>query len=316
MRVSEVAPTLSAMWAPPVAGEGKLPQDFRASQLNLVLHMGLDTSAEEARARFLTATEFAQLYPCRIIVLCPMGRERSDRLLDARLFAQCFVGDDLREMCCIEALMLGYPTREAGFLTGQISTWLEGDLPTYHWLNRVPAERINDNHLEFMKMCRRIVIDSAVESYALDAVQWPDASRVSDLAHARMLPVRQSLGQYLSSVSPERLVDGLKGVTILHTENTGAEARQLMRWTLARLEACAQRSGAELNTTTQVVMHSKDALEMRWVYGNEHKFFNWSLEFSRGEAVVEAALGGAASQSTLSAKLLSPGKALSEALFF
>ena len=116
------------------------PSEFRASQMNVVLHFGLDVTPEDAKLRFDALIRFAQRYPSRIIVLCPTRELQSG--MSAKLFSQCYIGETHREMCCCEALLLGYKSEDVGYLANQVSIWLEGDLPTYHWLSGVPSAQL------------------------------------------------------------------------------------------------------------------------------------------------------------------------------
>ena len=75
--------------------------------MNVVLHFGWEVTAEQAQERFNALLTFAQRYPSRIIVLCP-SRAITDGSMRAKLFSQCYIGDSHREMCCCEALLLGY----------------------------------------------------------------------------------------------------------------------------------------------------------------------------------------------------------------
>jgi hypothetical protein len=316
MHVSEVTERLSSMWQTGDAEQGGLPQDFRASQLNLVLHLGLRTSAQEARACFDTAINFAQTKPCRIIVLCPMGREPSDRLLEAKLFAQCFVGNGLRQMCCCEALILGYPTRESGFLTNQIANWLEGDLPIYHWFNRIAAARIGSVHSGFLQLVRRVLVDSAIEGEGfISDVDWPHPSRVRDLAYARLLPVRQALGQFLSAYCASTLVSGLKRIQLGHAPTMAAEAASLKAWAMARLEACAKAAEQTLEAQVELKASPEACLSLKLEYAGA-KHLHWHLRQDQEASVIEGELAGQRFSQPLPAHCLSPEAALSEAIFF
>ncbi|MEM9227766.1 MAG: glucose-6-phosphate dehydrogenase assembly protein OpcA, partial [Verrucomicrobiota bacterium] len=274
------------------------------------------TSLEEAQERFNTAIAFAQRYPCRIVVLCPMGREPSDRLLEGKLFAQCYVGESIRQMCCCEALMLGYPTRQAGFLSNQVSTWLENDLPTYHWFNRVPGERIGQMHMEFVKRCRRVVYDSDVEVSDFREIDWPRPQGVIDLAYARILPVRQTLGQFLSRYDTSKLVGGLKKVQARFSGPRQGEACNLLRWTQTCLEGCAQESGVPL--TAEFGWKEVDAansLEIEWTY-EDSRHFLWVHEKEGLDATITADFGSGRISTPMQVALLAPDAALAEALFF
>ncbi|WP_309399824.1 glucose-6-phosphate dehydrogenase assembly protein OpcA [Cerasicoccus maritimus] len=317
MPVSEVSPMLSSMWSEqfdPTAGNAS---EFRASQMNIILHFGLKTSLEEAKARFDDAIEFAQKYPCRIITLCPMGRERSDRLLQGKIFSLCYIGESMRDQCCTEAVILGYPTREAGFLSSQVSIWLENDLPTYHWFNRIPAERITEMHMDFVKRCRRVIYDSSIEmedGNDLTGIDWPRKEGVIDLAWARLLPVRQSLGQFLSSVEPSRLIDGLQKVEARGKVSHQGEAANLVKWCRECLASCAK--GAELSVEFATGdCPEEHLLELEWTY-NDGKHLFWTLQADGSGAQVTADFGKGRRSAPMQAKLLSGDKALAEAMFF
>lgn len=322
MPVAKVTETLSGMWAGRQEGEPRAPSEFRASQMNLILHFGLKTTVEEALERFRACIEFAQQYPCRIIVLCPMGRAASKRLLQGKLFAQCFIGDDLRAMCSCEALMVGYPTRQAGFLSNQVSVWIENDLPTYHWLNRVPAERIRDMHMDFIQRCRRVIIDSSIEEPELEQLNWPKNTVIRDLALARILPVRQSLGQFLSSFSPQQLVRNLVSVEVLHAEGLAGEGRHLLQWCRNCLQACsAAANGTSAGNGTAYRLTQTTAerclLQLKWTYapGNAASL-EWLQQSRDGNSRLQACLDGQCHDILLQSALSRWPKTLSEALFF
>lgn len=318
MQVSEFSPMLSKMWAVKVEPGQKPPSEFRASQMNVVLHLGLRTPPEEAHERFQTVIDFAQKYPCRIIVLCPMGREPSDRLLEGKLFSQCYIGDDMRDMCCIEAIIVGYPTREAGFVSNSVSVWLENDLPTYHWFNRVPAERIEQNHMDFVKHTRRVIYDSSIETEDFSKIPWPRPEAAIDLAHARILPVRQNIGQFLSSFAPEKLIDGLKSVVVRHNERRVGEANNLLAWASSCLKACANNNKAEVKAEFNCVECSEDAencLELEFSYTNNSHFL-WTHKTGCDVASVTADYGSGRISVPMQVSFLKGEKALTEALFF
>ncbi len=210
--VREVTSRLASMWDSDPSTEHL---ESRASQMNVVLHFGLDVTDEEARERFDALIRFAQRYPSRIIVLCPT-RADLEGAMESKLFSQCYIGDSHREMCCCEALMLRYKSEDFGYLANQVSIWLEGDLPTYHWFSGVPAKRIEKYFGNLLQGVRRCVYDSSVESGDLSKLNWPDPSRVGDLAKARLLPARQAIGQFISGYSIESLCEGLQAVRVRH----------------------------------------------------------------------------------------------------
>lgn len=322
MPVSEVMDTLAHMWDAVAEGDEKPVSDFRASQLNLILHFGLKTSEQEASARFGDAIRFAQRYPCRIIVLCPEGREAADMdELEGKLFSQCYIGsDNLRSMCCCEALMLGYPTRDASYLDNMVSIWLENDLPTYHWFNRVPAERIRDTHLSFLSSCKRIIYDSSVEEAGFsEAVPWPKGSIIRDLAVARMLPVRQSVGQFLSGYEPAALIDGLQSVVVAHRPGLDGECAHLLGWQRRALDECrslvADTGKAIGYSCRELDAADETQFGVEWQYDGE-RYFRWSLNPEKAVATVDANFGKGPISFPAPVRLLSPDQALAEAMFF
>ncbi|WP_269541792.1 glucose-6-phosphate dehydrogenase assembly protein OpcA [Cerasicoccus fimbriatus] len=317
MPVSEVSPMLSSMWSSQFDPKLGAASEFRASQMNIILHLGLKTSPEEAKERFDAAIEFGQKYPCRIVVLCPMGRERSDRLLQGKIFSMCYIGESLRDQCCVEAVILGYPTREAGFLSSQVSIWLENDLPTYHWFNRIPAERITQMHMDFVKRCRRVIYDSTVEmedANDLTSIEWPRPEGVIDLAWARLLPVRQSLGQHLSSIEPARLIDGLQKVEARAVATHKGEAANLVKWCRECLTSCTKDSQLDVEFVTGNCP-DEHALELEWTYSNGHHLL-WTLNAEGHGAQITADFGLGRTSAPMHVELLSGEKALAEAMFF
>lgn len=314
--VREVTSRLASMWE---MGPSNSQLEFRASQMNVVLHFGLDVSEEEARERFDALIRFGQRYPSRIIVLCP-SRESVDGGMVSKLFSQCYIGDSLREMCCCEALLLGYKSEDFGYLSNQVSIWLEGDLPTYHWFSGVPISRIEKYFDNLLMGVRRCVYDSSVEREDLSQIAWPDSSRVKDLAKARLLPARQAIGQFLSGYRIEEVCHGLQAVSVKHCASMSGEGRGLLEWVQSCLSECdgcetCPSLGAEF-TVAECDAATKDcSLVLEFIYDDERflrcrKFKDGSL----GE--IEASLGHGPEKITNRVKSLTLEQALAEAFFF
>jgi len=314
LSVGEVNKRLESMWQ----GEGEgSPSEFRASQMNVVLHFGWEVSPEEAHERFDALIKFAQRYPSRIIVLCP-SRSITDGSMTAKLFSQCYIGDSHREMCCCEALMLSYQPEDCGFLGNQVSVWLEPDLPTYHWFNRVPSERILQYFDTLLVGVRRCIYDSSIESTDYEAIEWPEPDRVSDLASARLLPVRQAIGQYLSGYSIEQLCHGLKAVRIRYSEEMSGEGQRLLEWIKDCLGECikcenceALKAEYDLDKCTS----SECSLTLSIDY-NDGRYFRWKKLSDGNTGIVEAYLGKSEESITTRVKALVPEQEIAEALFF
>lgn len=322
--VAEVARRLNTMWE---AGAGGSPSEFRASQMNVVLHLGAEVTAAEALGRFHALIQFAQRYPCRIIVLCP-GSLQPDGAMRAKLFSQCYIGDSHREMCCCEALILEFQPGECGFLGNQVSVWLESDLPTYYWFNRVPAVQIASCFNDLLPGVRRWLYDSSIEPEDIAALAWPDPRRVRDLAAARLLPVRQAIGQYLSAYPIDELCRGLEWVRIRHDPDQSGEGARLMEWIQDCLRDCGQCNDPAAACFGQQTCPALNAryelatcremdclLTLEFGYTDE-RYFVWKLRNNGSVAQIDASLGRATEQLTTRVKALGAEQALAEALLF
>ncbi|MGC6456053.1 MAG: glucose-6-phosphate dehydrogenase assembly protein OpcA [Coraliomargaritaceae bacterium] len=316
--VEEVTRRLDTMWAGDASEQS--PSEFRASQMNVVLHFGKDVDPVDARSRFDGLIRFAQRYPSRIIVLCP--RDTGSGAMTAKLFSQCYIGSTHREMCCCEALFLSYQPEDFGYLSNQVSTWLEGDLPTYHWFSGVPDQRIEGYFDNLLSGVRRCVFDGSIESANLADLNWPDPHRVYDLAKARILPVRQSIGQYLSGYSMETLCCGLERVEIHHVHSFRGEAAAIGAWVLGCLSHHKENPDAQrLQPSLEILpcqaneSTSKPSLSMTWIFSNENSF-QWTMyeEGSRGQ--INSVFNQRSEKLSMHVRLLPLENALAEALFF
>ncbi len=314
--VGEVTNRLERMWESDASGS---PSAFRASQMNVVLHFGWEVTAEEAQERFDALLTFAQRYPSRIIVLCP-SRSITDGSMRAKLFSQCYIGESHREMCCCEALLLGYQPENCGYLGNQVSVWLEPDLPSYHWFCGVPGARIEQYFENLLVGVRRSIYDSSYEGEDLSKLDWPDPARVGDLAMARLLPVRQAIGQYLSGYGIDNLCRGLESVTVRHCETMSGEGLRLMGWIQSCLGDCTKCEDCSALKAKYAIEPCGDsdaecslALEFSFVDG---RYFKWRkfTEGSMGE--IEASLGKSKEKISTRMKPLGAEQTIAEALFF
>jgi hypothetical protein len=287
--------------------------------MNVVLHFGWEVTVAEAQSRFDALLAFAQRYPTRIIVLCP-ARSITDGSMRAKLFSQCYIGDSHREMCCCEALLLGYEPENCGYLGNQVSVWLEPDLPSYHWFCGVPGDRIEAYLDNLLVTVRRSIYDSSYEGADLSQLAWPDPSRVGDLAMARLLPVRQAIGQYLSGYAIEDLCQGLKSVTVRHCEAMSGEGMRLMQWIrgcFGDCQGCEDCSALKADYRIEPcdACDSDCSLALEFSY-TDGRYFKWRkfAEGSMGE--IHASLGKAEEKISTRMKPLGPEQTIAEALFF
>lgn len=316
--VSDVTRELTNMWRGEGVGGHGASEEFYALQMNLILHFGRQTTGPEAQAQFDIAIQFAQRYPCRIIVLCPAEEPHGDELLQGKLFSQCYVGRGLRAMCCCEALMLSYPVGEPDYLDDQVSIWLDSDLPVYHWFHRMSAERVRDHYLGFAKKQNRVVFDSNVTDPKLANLDWGVDGFVHDLAYARTLPVRQSMGTFLSAYSPETLCAELRKVEIAYSADEEGEARAIAAWLRRCLSKCSDCEDDATHMRFSIDPlddGSRFSMEIEWEYANGN-FFSWSHREKSGTALIRANLGAGQVSHPMQVRFLEPAEALAEALFF
>ena len=316
MSVDAVTETLRHMWDSGQPGGG--PMDFRASQLNLILHFGLTTRVDEARCQFESAIRFAQRYPCRIVVLCPDAAGGGN--FEGKLFSQCYIGKHLRDLCCCEALILGYSPEQSDYLENQVSVWLESDLPIYHWFHRVPAERISRHYLGFLRRCRRVIFDGEIEGDDYDVIAWPESGRVRDLSFARSLPLRQHLGQFISGYRPAELVEGLELLRIQYTPGLRRAAWHLLRWHRHALSHCFSKPAhidSVVFTLEQLVEErSESCLRIDWRYTDAKTYLRWDYNRSRKAGRIDASFPSGSHGHPLHIEPLANETALSEAMFF
>jgi hypothetical protein len=309
---------LAALWEMGAAGGKSAPSEYRASQMTFVLHFGVDHTPETGRETFDAVMRFAQRYPCRIVALCPRISESGEDALSAKVFGECYIGSSHQEMSCCEAIIVGYSKSQRGFLENQVSTLTETDLPVYFWPSRIrSATKIGDYRF-FLTHAKRIVIDSAIENTTVDNFAWPKGATVRDLAEARLLQVRQSIGQFLSSFPPSVLVDGLQSIEVAADKAREAEARFLSLWMTARIEACRRLLSSSLpqpEVTLTPPRLENESMAIRWTYANDHRFF-WTVDLEAGRARFEANLGEGDVSVNSVVRLLSTSDALAEALFF
>ena len=311
--VGSIKHSLTRMWDETAEHGGPSPShdDSKATQVNFVVQLGLQTSVEDALGQFQTVVRFSHRYPSRVVVLCPMPDESTETEIRAKIYGECHVGKSKGDTRCCEFVLLNYPFSARSHLESQVSICLSTDLPLYYWPHRfVSAARIN--HFQYLlNRSTRILIDSAVVSAESLAFPWPKPERVRDLAHARLLPVRQTIGQFLSAYAPAKIIDGLRGVTLAHQPAVAAEARVLAKWLQGRLADCgAKELQVQTNERTEGA-----SFELSFDYTNAQRF-HWAGDLAQGSAHFEADFGTGKTTLPTSMSLLSPEAALGEAMFF
>lgn len=314
--VGAIAKSLAHMWEAAAAKGGPAPaaDDVKATQINLVLHFGFATQPEEARAQFETTLLFSKRYPSRVVVLCPLAHDQAATEMRAKIYGECFLGKSKGDTRCVEFVMLSYPLSARQHLESQVSVCLSTDLPLYYWAHRFSSSaRLND-YQYLLRQSKRVLFDSAIVPGDALTFPWPRPDVVRDLAYARLLPVRQSLGQFLSGFAPAMLVDGLQAVNVLHASAVAAEGRVLLDWLRTRLLDCGVAETVRFEQAP-FPTGAKGSFDISFTYANAQRF-RWHGDVVHGTSCFHASYGCEQIEMPGSVSLLAPEAALAEAMFF
>lgn len=316
--VGAIAKSLAQLWTEPgTDGRPTLEvEDAKATQVNFVLHLGLNATAEDAVRQFDVVVKFAQRYPSRIVVLCPLHTDVPAPAMRAKIFGECFLGRSKSDKRCVEFVMLSYSRSARPFLENQVSICLSTDLPLYYWAHRFSASGRLADYRYLLSRAKRVLIDSAIAPEDALTYPWPNPSATRDLVYCRLLPVRQSIGQFLAAYPPALLVDGLRAVTVAHAEPLAAEGRVALAWLRRRLAACGAKVDALTLATDKLGAKERKSLAVRFDYEKSERFFRWSGDLKTGQALFEADFGTGRTTLSAAVSLLKPENALSEAMFF
>lgn len=313
--VGAISKSVAQMWSDTAASGRAAPasDDFKATQANVVLHLGFGTTEEDALVQFQTMLRFAQRYPSRVVVLCPLHHDEGVTEMRAKIYGECFLGKSKGDTRCVEFVMLSYPLVARARLEDQVSICLSTDLPLFYWAHRFTDNRRLADYTYLLTQAKRVLVDSSVAPPDTLTYPWPNPNSLRDLVYSRLLPVRQTVGQFLARYEPKLLVEGLRTVTVRHAARYAAEARATLGWLQRRLCAC----GAEVKML-HLRTEPADAagMEIVFEYRGGKKSFRWSGDFAARHAVLEADFGTGRTTLPAAASLLEPEAALSEAMFF
>ncbi len=313
--VGSISASLAKMWADTAANGGPAPAkgDTKATQVNFVLHLGLNATVADAVVQFETAVRFSHRYPCRVVVLCPLADDTTATEIRAKIYGECFLGKSKGDTRCCEFVLLSYPRSAREFLENQVSICLSTDLPLYYWAHGFSTSGRLADYRYLLTRAQRVLLDSAIAPADALTYAWPRPETVRDLVYARLLPVRQSLGQFLSRYPMSALCGGLKTVTLAHGMAVTAEARVLLAWVQDRIGQCGEnRATFQLSAPAESPAR---ALALDFVY-TEGKSFSWRGDVGTGAALFRADFGSGQTELPAAVSLLAPENALSEAMFF
>jgi hypothetical protein len=306
---------LENMWAGNSSSGKPAPNDEHATaiQVNFVLHLGLKTDAEDAAKQFDIAVKFSRRHPSRVVVLCPAIDEGDGPGIRAKVYGECTLGKSADDTRCCEFVMLTYPPSARRYLESQVSVCLSPDLPLYYWAHRFADTSRLADYRYLLTTARRVILDSAAAPADAMSYPWPKPENVRDLAFARLLPVRQSVAQFLSRFSPEQLASGLRSVSLVHGAEVAAEANVLLPWVADRLHACG--APATLPASAKQAGAAPGAFALTFDYSGG-KSFMWNADLGTGHSVFEADFGSGKTTLPAAVSLLAPEAALGEAMFF
>ena len=305
--VGGIAGGFQKLWADSPAKEA------RAVQLNLVLHLGKNTTPADAAAQFQVLLRFAQRYPGRVVVLCPDFDPAAPAQMRAKIYGECFLGKSKSDTRCVEFVLLHYTLQARAHLENQVSVCLTTDMPLYYWAHRFSeAARLAD-YSYLLTRSKRVLFDAAVVPPDAFSFPWPNPAAVRDLAYTRTLPLRRDLGQFLSRYDPGAIVDGLRSVMLAHAPALTAEAGALATWFRRGLARCDATQAEKVRFATQP---RAAGLAAEFDYGTAKRYFRWQADLAAGQAVFAGDLGTGRSEFQSGATLLEPDFALAEAMFF
>lgn len=306
--VGGIAAGFKKIWADTPA------QESRAVQLNLVLHLGRNSSAPDAVRQFGHTLSFARRYPCRVVVLCPDYDEKSPPEMRAKIYGECFFGKAKNDTRCVEFVILHYTMSVRQHLENQVSVCLSTDLPLYYWAHAFAETRRLAEYGYLLTRSKRVLFDSAIVPPDTFTYPWPNLSAVRDLAYTRTLPLRQNLGQFLSRYTPAQITGGLQTVLLRHQAAYAAEAGCLLGWIRKGLV----RGGSDLATVGFTVKpeQCQGCFELSFGYADPKKIFRWEADLVKNHAEFTGDLGTGRTSLTVGAHLLAPEMALAEAMFF
>ncbi len=314
--VGAISKSLGKMWADTAAAGGPAPasEDAKATQVNFVLHLGFNTTSEDAVVQFQTAVAFSKRYPSRVVVLCPLSEDAGVTDMRAKIYGECHLGKSKGDKRCVEFVMLSYPRSARQFLESQVSICLSTDLPLYYWAHRFSASsKLADYHY-LLTRAKRVLIDSAIAPEDSLTYPWPQPEALRDLVHARLLPIRQSLGQFLSRYPMDALCGDLRAVGLSHDAPHAAEGRVLLKWLKDRIGKCGQNSATF--SLVPLGAGATGSFALTFAYTGGKKSFAWTGDLARGTAQFEADFGTGRTTLPAAVSLLTPEAALSEAMFF
>jgi glucose-6-phosphate dehydrogenase assembly protein OpcA len=226
------------------------------------------------------------------------------------------LGKSKSDKRCVEFVLLSYSHSARPYLENQVSISLSTDLPLYYWAHRFAASGRLADYRYLLCRAKRVLIDSAIAPPDALTYPWPNPDSIRDLVYSRLLPVRQSMGQFLAAYPPATLVDGLRVVSVSHGPTYPAEGRAMLGWLRERLEDCGVEASQVKWSVDALPPGEGERLGVTFRYAKSARLFRWNGDFSTGHALFEADFGRGRARLSAGVSMLAPEIALSEAMFF
>jgi hypothetical protein len=313
--VGSITRGMDEMWTGAAAEGRPAPptDDAKAIQVNFVLHLGYRTDAADAVTQFETAVRFSRSCPCRVVVLCPQSANGDGAEMRAKVYGECTIGKSKDDTRCCEFVMLSYSQSARTYLENQVSVCLSTDLPLFYWAHRFSEAAKLADYRYLLTTAKRVLIDSATAPEGTFTYPWPKPENVRDLAYARVLPIRQTMGQFLSRYPIGVLSRGLRSVRLAHGAEVEAEARVLASWARDRLAGCGA-AGEAIEVVPAADLPAR-GFALAFAY-DDRRYFTWKADLAGAHAIFDADFGSGRTAMPASVSLLPPENALSEAMFF
>lgn len=315
--VAGICNALANMWSDKAAEGGAAPaaDEVKATQVNFILHLGFGTTPEDALVQFRAAVDFSSRYPSRVVVLCPVRDACAEPWIRAKIYGECFLGKSKGDTRCCEFVILTYSMSARAFLESQVSICLVTDLPLFYWVHHFTSLSRLADYQYLLTSARRVIVDTGNAPADALSFPWPNPAGLRDLAHARTLPIRQSIGQFLSRYQPAQLRTGLHRVLLSCEAVHRAEGLSLHRWVRGRLAECGVVATSVAWDERELPHKEGVCFGLDFEYDNGNRF-SWLGNCHTGVARFSASYDGTTTDMPSHIALLGSAQALSESMFF
>ena len=263
---------------------------LRACAMTLIV--AVDNSADAAAAES-TLAELMHEHPSRAIVLKLLEAERE--ILDARVFAQCWMPFGGRQQICCEQIEIAASCdRMAGVILVVLGITVP-DLPVVLWSRSARILQLPEFH-QLLPLVHKVIADSAElgsPSEALRRVQELQTGRrhVADLAWTRLTRWRELIANAFEEPGRLAKLPETARIKIFHAgEKTPSAAYYLGAWLLSALAGPEKRA-----IEFRPAEGGGDAIK-----GVELSAPNWTASFRLSDSSAMIDFGGAQSKVMLS----------------